>query len=197
MALYFRPFPTVSYRIPGTNRKIPVTDITRRFAVTSFISNLSVTFDEYFVQDGERPDTVAGAYYMDPTLDWLVLLSNEIQDPYFEWPMGEQQLQAYIIDKYGSLEYAYSTNHHYEWIIQKNQIVNDGQTQQILPEKTVEVDYQTYLTLIASDRRAVSIYDYEVAQNDKNRKIYLLDFNFAEAIREQHPYIFTEGGFVS
>ena len=194
MAFYFRPFPTVSYRIPGTTKSVAATNITRRFSIANFINNTNVTFDEYYVQDGERPDSVAYDYYDDATLDWLVLLTNEIQDPYFEWVKGYEDFNKYIKSKYGSLEYAQGNIHHYEKIIQQNKVVMESNgNQRILPEKTLVVDYTTYVTIPANDRRAVSYYDFEVARNEKNRHIYLLDVNYTQLIKEQHPYIFDEG----
>lgn len=191
---YFRPFPTTSYRIPGRKDYIPALDITKRFSVANFINNSAVTFDEYFVQDGERPDTVAYDYYQDYTMDWLILLVNEIQDPYFEWVMSYEQFNAYLKKKYGSVEYTMSTVHHYEQIIQQHKIVIDGNDQRIIPEKTLEVDYTTYASLTAPERKSVSIYDYEVKRNDDNRRIFLLDPNYLAIIKEQHPYIFQSSG---
>ena len=193
---YFRPFPTTSYRIPGRKDYVPALDITKRFSVANFINNAAVTFDEYYVQDGERPDTIAYDYYQDYTMDWLILLINEIQDPYFEWVMDYDNLHAYIKQKYGGVEYAQRTVHHYEQIIQKQQTVIDGIDQRILPEKTLEVDYTTYASLIASERRSVSIYDYETQRNDNNRHIFLLDPNYLTLIKEQHPYIFESSGIL-
>ena len=193
---YFRPFPTIQYRIPKNTKQIAVTDITRRFAITSFISNSKVAFDEYFVEDGDRPDTIAYQYYSDQTLDWLVLLANEVHDPYFQWPRSYEQFNSYLKQKYGSVEYALSTNHHYEQIITPyDQIIENG-IQRIIPEKTVIVDRTTYLTLTDTERRAVSIYDFENNINEDNRKIYLLDLNYTLLIKEQHPYIFDEGIYV-
>jgi hypothetical protein len=100
---FFRAHPTITYRIPGQTKSIAVTDITRRFSVANFISNGNVTFDTYHVQDGERPDAVAYDYYDDFTLDWLVLLTNEIQDPYFEWPLSYEQFNNMILQKYRGL----------------------------------------------------------------------------------------------
>lgn len=191
---YFRPFPTTSYRIPGRKDYVPVLDITKRFSIANFINNSAVTFDEYFVQEGERPDTVAYDYYQDYTMDWLVLLVNEIQDPYFEWVMSYEQFNAYLKKKYGSVEYTMSTVHHYEQIIQQHKIVIDGIDQRIIPEKTLEVDYTTYASLTAPERKSVSIYDYEVKRNDDNRHIFLLDPNYLAIIKEQHPYIFQSTG---
>ena len=116
---YFRPFPMISYRVPGKNVSIPTIDISKRFSIANFINNANVTFDEYYVKDGERPDTIAYDYYGDYTLDWLVLLTNEIHDVYFEWPLGYEQFNAYLKQKYGSVEYTLSTTHHYEQIIQQ------------------------------------------------------------------------------
>jgi hypothetical protein len=203
MAFFFRPYPTISYRIPGTKKSIPVTDITRRFSVANFIRSVKVTFDEYYVQDGERPDIVAHGYYDDSTLDWLVMLTNEIQDPYYEWPLSYEQFNVMILQKYKGLgtnisdtatySYVNQTIHHYEQIIQEKKIISDYGQQRILEEKVLEVDYTTYSTLINSQRRAVSIYDYESKLNENRRHIYLLDLHYTQLIKEQHPYIFEEG----
>lgn len=193
---YFRPFPTISYRVPGKNVNIPVSDISKRFSIANFINNSRVTFDEYYVKDGERPDTIAYDYYGDYTMDWLVLLTNEIHDTYFEWPLGYEQFNAYLRQKYGSVEYTLSTVHHYEQIIQQHKTVIDGSDQRIIPEKTLVVDYTTYLTLIATERKEVTIYEYEEKINDNNRHIYLLDPIYLQVIKEQHPYIFGEGTYL-
>lgn len=193
MAHYFRPFPTISYRVPGSKNSIPAIDITRRFSVANFINNSKASFDEYHIGDGERPDMLAYDYYQDETLDWLILLTNEIIDPYFEWPRSYEQMQAYITQKYGSIAAANQTVHHYEKIIQQQQIINDRGEQRILPEKTLIVDYTTYATLTSSERRIVSNYDYEIKANDDRRHIYLIDLHYTQLIKEQHPYIFEEG----
>lgn len=197
MALYFRPFPTTEYRVPGTNRSVFATDITRRFSVSNFLNSNKVSFDEYYLQDGDRPDTVAYEYYGDVTLDWLVLLANEIHDPYFEWFMSDEKFESYIVSKYGSLSYAYQTNHHYEWITQQQRIIVESGLQRILPEKTLIVDYTTYAALAANDRRSVTIYEYEKNKNEDNRHIYLIDLNYTYLIREQHPYIFDNNESVT
>jgi hypothetical protein len=196
MAFLFRPYPTISYRIPGTRKRILTTDITRRFSVANFVRNNKVTFDEYYVQDGERPDIIAHGYYDDSSLDWLVLLTNEIHDPYYEWPLSYEQFNAYLRQKYGSVEYAMRTTHHYEQITQEHQIINDYGEKRILQEKTLVVDYTTYASLTNSQRKIVSIFDYEQNLNDERRHIYLIDLHYTQLIKEQHPYVFEEGVYV-
>jgi hypothetical protein len=187
---YFTPFPTIQYKIPNGKKSIPVTDITRRFSIANFLKNANVAFDTYHVQDGDRPDTVAYGYYGDVTMDWLVLLSNEIHDPYFQWPLSYQEFGAYMEERYGSVEYTQITVHHYEKIIQEAYVQNDYGTQRLIPEKTVVVDYTTYLSLAAYERKMKSIYDFENELNENRRKIFLMDLNYLNVIKEQHPDIF-------
>jgi hypothetical protein len=129
--LYFSPFPTTQYRIPNSTKSISVTDITRRFSAANFLKNTKVAFDTYQLQDGDRPETVAYDYYGDVTMDWLVMLVNEIHDPYFQWYLSYENLNSYIMDKYKEqhlkyllttqdvqksrtpLEYVVNTTHHY------------------------------------------------------------------------------------
>jgi hypothetical protein len=191
--LYFSYFPEVQYRIPNSKKYISATNITKRFAISNFLRNSAVTFDEYYVQDGERPETVAYDYYGDVSMDWLVLLTNEIHDPYFQWVLSYENINAYVKEKYGSVEYAMKTNHHYEQIIeQRREYTNADATIQIVPEKTLIVDFSTYTTLTALERKSISIYDYENEINETNRHIYLLDLNYLMIVKEQHPYIFDE-----
>lgn len=193
MAFFFRPYPTISYRIPGSTLSVAATDITRRFSVANFVRNSSVTFDEYYIQDGDRPDTVAYDYYDDQTLDWLVLLTNEIHDPYYEWPLSYEQFRSYLRQKYTSVEYALSNVHHYEQILQEQQNIVENGIQRIIPEKTLVVDYTTYLSLTAPQRKIVSIFDHEDKINEERKQIYLIDLNYLQIIKDDHPYIFEEG----
>ena len=70
-------------------------------------------FTKYIVQGDDRPDTVASKVYNDPTLDWLVLMANNIINVQSEWPMSQADFHAYITNKYDE-ETLYSGIHHYE-----------------------------------------------------------------------------------
>jgi hypothetical protein len=95
-----------------------------------------------------------------------------------------------------TLSYVNQTIHHYEKIIQKNSSGFDGAQQRIYPEKTLVVDYTTYAALPATDRKAITIFEYEQNLNDDRRHIYLLDLHYVHVIKDLHPYIFEESGFV-
>jgi hypothetical protein len=190
---YFRPFPTTPYRVPGTNNTVSAVDITRRFRIVELIRGLNATYDNYYVKDGERPDIVAYEYYGDVTLDWVILLVNQMHDPYFQWCMSYDQFQEYLKQKYGSVEYALREIHHYEKIIQQETTNYDDEgIIRNIPEKTLTVDYTTYASLIATERKAVTYYEFEEQKNEFNRHILLLDVNMVYVIRETHPYIFED-----
>ena len=70
-------------------------------------------FTKYIVKGDDRPDTVASKVYDDPTLDWVVLMANNIINVQSEWPMSQADFHAYVTNKYDE-ETLYSGIHHYE-----------------------------------------------------------------------------------
>ena len=69
-------------------------------------------FDNYDVQDGEKPEDVAFKWYGDADLHWVILMTNNVTDRYYEWPMTQPQFQNFIEDKYGLANI--DAIHHYE-----------------------------------------------------------------------------------
>ena len=70
-------------------------------------------FTKYIVEGDDRPDNVADKVYNDPTLDWVILLSNNITNVQSEWPLSQVDFHAYVTGKYDE-ETLYSGIHHYE-----------------------------------------------------------------------------------
>lgn len=56
----------------------------------------------YTIKEGDRPDTIARGYYKDPFYSWLVYLSDNVIDPYYDVAMNQEQFQEFIQNKYGS-----------------------------------------------------------------------------------------------
>ena len=71
-------------------------------------------FTKFTVAGDDRPDNVANTVYDDPSLDWVVLLSNNIVNVQSEWPLGQAAFNTYITEKYGDETTLYSGIHHYE-----------------------------------------------------------------------------------
>lgn len=60
----------------------------------------------FTVQEGERADTLAYKYYNNSKYAWLVWMSNDIVDPYYEFPINTDDFNTMIKTKYGTIEKA-------------------------------------------------------------------------------------------
>ena len=113
---YFDLFPQLLYTMddPAQNKFKQVVDIFCRVRMLdSIINNISVYFT-YQVKDSDTPEIIASKYYNDATRHWIILFTNRILDPYFQWPLNQDEFQQYINNKYGSSANALSTIDHYE-----------------------------------------------------------------------------------
>lgn len=109
--MYFTLFPSLLYSFANENNGRYVTDIMRRVKVRDRLLDEATLYDLYYVADGETPDVLASKVYGDSELHWVLMHTNKIIDPFFEWPISSVQLNAYIENKYGASKYDI---HHYE-----------------------------------------------------------------------------------
>jgi len=122
---YFRQVPNFEY----VNRNADNLDISNYIEVKNLFKkgklrpdifgNLNF-FTKYKIIGDERPDNVAYKLYNDSTLDWVVLLSNNILNVQTEWPLPQTSFDQILLEKYGSYETLYSGVHHYETVEVKN-----------------------------------------------------------------------------
>lgn len=111
--MYFSKFPVVRYPIKSDNtfRFVLVRNILRRIGLSDSLKGVDGAFIEYSIKDGERPEHIADKLYGDPQYHWLVLLTNEIVDPYHGWYKSDSVLSEYIQKKYrGNYVYFTQTN---------------------------------------------------------------------------------------
>ena len=100
METYFSKFPLISY-----SNSVAI-DITKRVKLLDRVSSNPFAFFPYDITNGERADNFSNRYYDDPFMSWLIYLSNNIVDPYYEWYLQDNELEELIIKKYGSIEQA-------------------------------------------------------------------------------------------
>lgn len=100
--MYFSKFPTVSYptRIKDNKAYVVGRNIIRRVALSEETKNSSGAFIEYNIKDGERPEHIADRVYGNPNDHWVVLLSNDIIDPYHDWYKSSAVFEEYVLKKY-------------------------------------------------------------------------------------------------
>lgn len=110
--MYFSNIPKIFYTLNNKQTIQIVTDIFRRVKIQESIRSNMSYYDEYDIQEGETPEIIADQIYGDSALHWIILLTNDIIDPRFDWPLTQPNLIEYCYNKYGTNN-IYAT-HHYE-----------------------------------------------------------------------------------
>jgi len=105
MSEYFTNFPLINYDINKTkpSNTVKAVDIFRRNTIREKVLNNLLTYYPYYIQPGERPDTLSHQYYGSIDYMWIILFANDIMDVYYEWPLFGTDLKEFIIKKYGSV----------------------------------------------------------------------------------------------
>ncbi len=178
---YFSQVPDFLYvnRTPGSktiNDFSQVKNLFKRGKLREDIYSDLSYFTKYKIIGNERPDNVAEKIYDDPTLDWVILLSNNMINIQTEWPMSENSYRNFLIDKYGNDENIGAT-HHYECTGVKNSKGVD-----IVPEGlTIDQDFSiTYLdpdvgsVTVSNISQSISNLEYENKIEDAKRNIFIL-----------------------
>lgn len=106
---YFSKFPLALYSFDGKNA-ILITDFLRRVNIAPEVLNNDALYSPYSIQDGETPDMIAHRFYGSSTLHWIILLTNQIVDPRFDWCLSQKDLVALVQGTYTNI---YGV-HHYE-----------------------------------------------------------------------------------
>ena len=199
MASYFRQVPNFEYvsRIAESKNisdYIQVKNFFKKGSLRPDIFQELAFFEKYQIQGNDRPDNVAEDFYGESTLDWVILLSNNIINIQSEWPLLQDDLDRYLVEKYGDYDVLYNGIHHYETSEVKNSqgvtIVPAGLE---VPEKLRDdrqgsptynqlipyyVSYYDYFidSQVETGNIATPItnYDYEIKLEDAKRNIYLL-----------------------
>jgi hypothetical protein len=145
--MYFRTFPKTlySFDLSGSS-PVAVTNIFSRFSFNSAVLNNAFAFYKYQIVDGDTPEIVADKQYGDPTLHWVISLTNNLSDPQFDIPLQRDALERKIIKQYGysSIANAYSTIHHYELEVKKTLAEVDGATTVTTNNSIVTLDQYNY-----------------------------------------------------
>ena len=103
---YFEKLPNISLAIrpikfPWSEQQyVTAKNIFRRFKISDAALDSLVYYKQYTITDADRPDLISQKLYGSSAYDWVILLSNNIINPYFDWPMPTPVLQDYINKKY-------------------------------------------------------------------------------------------------
>ena len=188
---YFKQVPNFEYvsRLPDAKISdyITVKNLFKRGKIADDIFQDLTFFTKYQIEGDDRPDNVAFKVYNDPTLDWVVLLSNNMVNIQSEWPMLQNDFDRYLLDKYGTYE-KLNEAHHYETTDIKNEdgvvitpagltVASDYSVTYYDPATGQEVTKQNTTTEVTN-------LAYEEKKEDAKRNIFLLQPEYLNVIKD-------------
>ena len=107
---YFSKFPLMAYDMAGNKQYKLLPDILRRVKLRSGLRSGAFLFDNYDVKDGERPEDIAFKWFGDAEYHWVILMTNNITDRYYQWPLSQPQFQEYLKDIVRFQKYIFQLN---------------------------------------------------------------------------------------
>lgn len=192
---YFSYFKDINYSVSvnkaGITNNIRIKDYFNLLRVRDDIYKEETLYTEYYVKDGERPDQISYNEYGSESFYWIILQINDITDYYNQWPLSQNELNDFILNKYGSHETA-GDIHHYETI---ETLDDDGNF--VLPGgQIVPEDFRYYYpatlgseVILSTAPIGVTNREYEMRLNEQKSKIQIIQKKYIYEIdREVRLY---------
>jgi hypothetical protein len=190
MSNYFRQVPDFQYvnRTPDSQSISDYQTVKNLFKRgklrEDLFGNLSF-FTKYKIIGDERPDNVAYNFYDDETLDWIILLSNNIVNIQTEWPLPQSGFDNFLLEKYGSYQNV-NEIHHYE----TTSVVNSSGITIIPAGLRVPSNFSTSYYDTGLERKVtirnftvpITNYQYEQKIEDDKRNIFVLKGRYLNVV---------------
>jgi len=171
--MYFLNFPTIAYDATGNKTYQTVSDILIRIVAKAEVKTRDTLFTKYIIKVNETPESVAFDYYGSAQFHWVILMLNQYYDRYYDWPMTQRNLQAYVLSKYSDA----NGIHHYE-ISQKS-----GNTNTKIKVELVDEPGATPITNFL----------YEADLNENRKQIKLLDASYLTSFISEFKLVVQNG----
>lgn len=82
---------------------ILLTDLIARVKIADRYINEDSLYYQYEFKDSDTAESIAHKYYKNPELHWIILITNQIFDVNFDFPMSYDVFKNYILDKYKNM----------------------------------------------------------------------------------------------
>lgn len=212
MAKFFDKFPKELYTLEEKPQSLDsVTNICTRMAFGQDFKENAATYYEYDIQEGEKPELIAHKLYGSPEQHWIVLMMNDIIDPYYDWPMSQSVFNEYINTKYSEQAQANNTtgikwaanNVKSYYINEKRSVVGSN----VVTEESSEVDYDTWVAtdisldditlddgtkiIIEIKKTSKTYFEYENELNESKRKIKLVRPGLAGSLNKEFKKVIS------
>lgn len=181
--MFFSTLPTTKYQgLDVVN--IVCTTLLQRLNVDK-----SLFFQQYNVIDGERPEMVAYKLYKRVDYHWVLLMINNIIDPYTDWLIASSAFDVYVDDKYknGIPHKLVSSGaggiHHFEHLYSRR-ILDDKQ------DHESRLKYTQNPQSIGELIIPITNYEYEKLKNDAKITINVINPRYVDDFVESYKLIF-------
>ena len=192
---YFTNFPKVSLPSFAHNMRssldfVNSTNLFKRGKIREEIIGSIAAFERFSINGDDRPDNVAFKVYGDSSLDWVILISNNILNVRDEWPMNQYDFKRYIDNKYSTS--LLTQIHHYE----SKEVRNSKGL--LLQQSGIWVDADHSFSWSENGKKytqtgttSVSNLQFEEDRNNKKRSINVVRSNYLEVIKEDMRELLT------
>jgi hypothetical protein len=195
--MYFKKFPTTIWN------KTKVVDITRRAVLLEKFADSPYAFLPYTMKEEDSIESVALYYYGDPKLSWLILVANNIIDPYTDMWKNQSTFEKYVAQQYRYdaevSEGRYDTNTYVpmtereivEWTM--NETITDNVVHYYSTfNKEIHISKLTYSEFPNNEFLPLRIYDYENEVNESRRNIKLIAQNYVKQVTQELENILND-----
>ena len=174
--MYFRNFEKGLYDLKNDGNEKLVTDLMTRVKVRDKVIDEISLYDKYDVPSGEKPEDTAFKHFGDAEYHWVILLTNNVTDRYYGWPLSEQDFESYVKDKYANPD----AIHHYE------KVQSSG--------AQTSIDNSHLIECNSTDTGAQSVSNREFEQRiqDKKSRIKLLEPAYLPILIEEFERLMNE-----
>ena len=194
--MYFSIIPNVSYDEKPISYPFSESDFVvaknffRRYKINDDVFSNLLLFKKYTIQEGERPETLAQKAYGNVFYDWVILLTNNMVNAQYDWPLNNYELYKTLESEYDD---PYSEIHHYETAaigqygagLHVDETFYNGQHK-------VNIDGTITLKNGNEICSPITVAEYYSRENEKKREIYILKKSylrsFVNDFRKQNLY---------
>ena len=160
--MYFSYFPKGTYDIRNDGNEKVVTDLMVRVKVRSKVLDESTLYDLYDIPEGETPEITALKHFGNSQYHWVILLTNDITDRYYGWPLTTYEFENYMTEKYTNPDGI----HHFEITQLSGKTKGDGPS---------DYSHKIIVNSTVPNATVVTNREYEQRIQDQKRQIKLLN----------------------